>query len=171
MSIQFCHSLLGLGFLRLKWLPKLQSTIKISVWSNSSCGFSSELRTGFMILWPRPKSSQYQASKSGCISRQLEYQKRKQKLLRNPTHNFRIEKSGMLSRKPRMKAEKSVEPTKRTGRPLSLSELGCATKKGISRDREKKMKQIEKMCPNSRLFSNTSFFFNKRIGVYPEYWN
>jgi hypothetical protein len=27
------------------------------------------------------------------------------------------------------------------------------------------------MCPNSRLFSNTSFFFNERIGVYPEYWN
>jgi hypothetical protein len=52
---------------------------------------------------------------------------------------------------------------------LSLSELGCATKKGISRDRGKKMKQIEKMCPNSRLFSNTSFFFNERIGVYPEY--
>jgi len=54
-----------------------------------------------------------------------------------------------------MKAEKSVEPTKRTGRPLSLSELGCATKKGISRDRGKKMKQIEKMCPNSRFFSTT----------------
>jgi hypothetical protein len=54
-----------------------------------------------------------------------------------------------------MKAEKSVEPTKRTGRPLSLSELGCATKKGISKDRGKKMKQIEKMCANSRLFSTT----------------
>jgi hypothetical protein len=35
-----------------------------------------------------------------------------------------------------MKAEKSVEPTKRTGRPLSLSELGCATKKEISKDGE-----------------------------------
>jgi hypothetical protein len=63
-----------------------------------------------------------------------------------------------------MKAEKSVEPTKRTGRPLSLSELGCATKKGISRDRGKKMKQIEKMCPNSRLFTTLASSSMRRLG-------